>query len=193
MFPPTEALRYLCEPPSTLAETPLFSWVLVTMFTAPSNEEVPYVLAAGPSRISILSISLMSTGKSPALCPVWGSLMLTPFRRMAIWSKVPPRMLMSVCIPITPLWRTSTPTANLRRSFMLFAGIVDRATLSRTVTILALWLSVSGTLLPVTDMLSRVYTVSCGEVGLPADALMAETANKAVVAIYRKCFLIVIY
>ena len=102
-------------------------------------------------------------------------------------------MLMSVCIPITPLWRTSTPTANLSRSFMLFAGIVDRATLSRTVTILALWLSVRGTLLPVTEILSRVYTVSCGEVGVPADAFMAETANKAAVAIYWKCFLIVFY
>ena len=43
---------------------------------------------------------------------------------------------------------------------MLFAGIVAMEALSRTVTILALWLSDRGTRLPVTDTLSRVYTVS---------------------------------
>ena len=82
--------------------------------------------------------------------------MLTPFRRMAIWSKVPPRMLMSVCIPMTPLWRTSTPTANLRRSLTVAAGMVEMVTLSSTVTILALWFRATGTRLPVTETLSRV-------------------------------------
>ena len=57
---------------------------------------------------------------------------------MAIWSEVPPRMLMSVCMPIGPLWRTSTPAICLRRSFTVFAGIEAMATLSITVTILAL-------------------------------------------------------
>ena len=128
----------------------------VTMLMAPTSEEVPYTRAAGPSSISIWSISLVLTGKSTALWPVWGSQMLIPLRSTAICSQVPPLTLMSDCMPITPLWRTSTPTEYLRRSFTLWAGRDARVRLSRTVTILALAPSCMGVRLPVTDTASML-------------------------------------
>ena len=60
-------------------------------------------------------------------------------------------MLMSVCMPIMPRWRTSTPTAYFSRSFTLVAGSAAMARLSSTVTMRALWRRVRGTRLPVTE------------------------------------------
>ena len=77
--------------------------------------------------------------------------MLIPFRKMATWSELPPRTLMSVWAPMSPLWRTSTPAMVLRMSLTLTAGRDAMAALSSTETILALRDNVTGTLEDVTE------------------------------------------
>ncbi len=64
-FAPPFALPY--DPAEPKISTKLLSSFLVTILIAPRSDDVPYTLAAGPSRISILSISLISTGRSTAL------------------------------------------------------------------------------------------------------------------------------
>ena len=44
---------------------------------------------------------------------------MMPFNRIAICSCVPPLMLTSVCAPMAPRWRTSTPTAIFSKSLIL--------------------------------------------------------------------------
>lgn len=75
---------------------------LVTMFMAPLNADVPNTRDDAPSIISTWSMSASATGKSEALCPVCGLEMFTPLRKIAIWSKVPPLIEMSVCTPKPP-------------------------------------------------------------------------------------------
>ena len=127
---------------------------------APTSDDVPYTRPAGPSRTSIRSISLSSTGKSATLWPVCGSQMFIPFRRIVIWSNVPPRILMSVCTPMSPRCRTSTPAAYFNKSLILCTGAAAIASRSSTVTIRAAWLTVSGTRLPVTSTSSSSYSFS---------------------------------
>lgn len=52
----------------------------VTILMAPVNDDEPYATPAGPESISIRSISVISTGRSTALCPVCGSQIFMPSR-----------------------------------------------------------------------------------------------------------------
>ena len=63
-------------------------------------------------------------------------------------------MLMSVCMPIAPRCRTSTPTAYLSKSLTVSAGVDAIVRLSMSVTIRALLCNATGIRVAVTFTLS---------------------------------------
>lgn len=99
----------------------------VITFTAPLKAWEPNTLAAAPSRISMRTMSERFTGRSAALWPVCGLLRGNPLTKNAIWSKVPPSMLMSVCIPKPPRCRTSMPVASFNASLILVTPAAARS------------------------------------------------------------------
>ena len=116
---------------------------------------------AAPSRISTRSMSERFTGKSAALCPVWGLTRGTPLSSRVIWSRVPPSMLMSVCTPNPPRCRTSVAAESFRRSLMEVMPAASRSACVKVVTCRAATLAASGALVAATAA-SPSCSVSAG-------------------------------
>ena len=63
-----------------------------------------------------------STGSEWDWCPVRASVKSMPLRRTIVWSKEPPRMKMSACMPLPPRSRISTEGARRRADSRVWTG-----------------------------------------------------------------------
>ena len=90
---------------------------------------------------------------------------------------------MSVCMPMAPRWRTSTPSVYLSRSLTVVAGMEAMDMLSRSVTMRALLCSATGTRVAVTVTLS-ILSVRDWAAIVPADNPASSKAKAIMTSLF---------
>ena len=141
---PTVTAAFFCpnEPACNPTATEFSGFFLVTILTAPVNAFCPNTLAAGPFMISIRSITSNGKAKFMVWWPVCASSTLIPSISNKVWSKPPPRMYKSACIPAVPRRLISIPANCCSKSAMFVAALC--AISSEVITVMVLEFSLKG-------------------------------------------------